>query len=109
MIADAPKWLSQDFYNVMGKAADTASPTGPRTSAAPDIDVDDIKEMLRSLLADRFKLAVHQEDRPFDSYTLLATGPRMKKADTANRPRAESFGETKRIPQSKCSPARTRP
>jgi len=85
MIADAPKWLSQDFYNVMGKAADTASPTGPRTSAAPDIDVDDIKEMLRSLLADRFKLAVHQEDRPFDSYTLLATGPRMKKADTANR------------------------
>jgi uncharacterized protein (TIGR03435 family) len=85
MIADAPKWLSQDFYNVMGKAADTASPTGPPTSAAPDIDVDDIKEMLRSLLADRFELAVHQEDRPFDSYTLLATNPKMKKADPANR------------------------
>ena len=27
MIADAPKWLSTDFYNLMGKAADTASPT----------------------------------------------------------------------------------
>lgn len=85
MIADGPKWLNQDFYNVMGKAADTASPSGPPTSAAPDIDVDDIKEMLRSLLADRFKLAVHQEDRPFDSYTLLAANPKMKKADPANR------------------------
>ena len=86
MIADGPKWLSQDFYDVMGKAADTASPNGPPTSAAPDIDVDDIKEMLRSLLADRFQLAVHQEDRPFDSYTLLATNPKMKKADPTNRP-----------------------
>jgi uncharacterized protein (TIGR03435 family) len=85
MIADGPKWLSQDFYDVMGKAAASASPTGPPTSAAPDIDVDDIKEMLRSLLADRFKLVVHQEDRPFDSYTLLATNPKMKKADPANR------------------------
>jgi uncharacterized protein (TIGR03435 family) len=85
MIADGPKWLSQDFYNVMGKAADTASPTGPPTSAAPDIDIDDIKEMLRSLLADRFRLVVHQEDRPFDSYTLLAPNPKMKKADPANR------------------------
>jgi uncharacterized protein (TIGR03435 family) len=85
MIADGPKWLSTDFYDVMGKAADTASPTGPPTSAALDIDVDDIKEMLRSLLADRFKLVVHREDRPFDSYTLLVTNPKMKKADPANR------------------------
>jgi uncharacterized protein (TIGR03435 family) len=85
MIADGPKWLSQDFYDVMGKAAASASPNGPPTSAAPDIDVDDIKEMLRSLLADRFKLVVHQEDRPFDSYTLIATNPKMKKADPANR------------------------
>jgi uncharacterized protein (TIGR03435 family) len=85
MIADGPKWLSQDFYDVMGKAAAGASPTGPPTSAAPDIDIDDIKEMLRSLLADRFKLVVHQEERPFDSYTLLATNPKLKKADPANR------------------------
>jgi uncharacterized protein (TIGR03435 family) len=85
MIADSPKWLSQDFYDVMGKAAESASPNGPPTSAAPDIDVDDIKEMLQSLLADRFKLVVHQEERPFDSYTLLATSPKMKKADPANR------------------------
>jgi uncharacterized protein (TIGR03435 family) len=85
MIADGPKWLSQDFYDVMGKAADSASPNGPPASAAPNVDVDDIKEMLRSLLADRFKLVVHQEERPFDSYTLLAANPKLKMADPANR------------------------
>ena len=41
--------------------------------------------MLRALLADRFKLAVHFEDRPMTAYTLTAPKPKLKKADAATR------------------------
>jgi uncharacterized protein (TIGR03435 family) len=82
MIADAPKWLDDDHWDILGKASTDAAtaPGGP-----PLLDPDDIKVMLRSLLADRFKLKVHNEDRPTDAYTLMAVNPKMKKADPANR------------------------
>jgi uncharacterized protein (TIGR03435 family) len=83
MIADPPKWLNQDFYDVMGKAAARAEEGVP--GSRPDFDIDDLREMMRSLLADRFKLVTHTEDRPFDSYTLLASNAKLKKADPANR------------------------
>jgi len=41
--------------------------------------------MLKTLLADRFGLKSHMEDRPVDGYTLVAAGPHMKKADPTNR------------------------
>jgi uncharacterized protein (TIGR03435 family) len=41
--------------------------------------------MLRALLADRFKLSVHLEDRPMTAYTLTAPKPKLKKADPASR------------------------
>jgi uncharacterized protein (TIGR03435 family) len=42
--------------------------------------------MLRSLLTERFKLVTHMEDQPADVFALLASGPKMKKADPANHP-----------------------
>jgi uncharacterized protein (TIGR03435 family) len=41
--------------------------------------------MLQSLMAERFGLKVHTEDRPGNAYTLLPGTPKMKKADPANR------------------------
>jgi uncharacterized protein (TIGR03435 family) len=41
--------------------------------------------MLRALLTDRYKMTVHYEDRPMDAYTLVATKPKLTKADPANR------------------------
>jgi uncharacterized protein (TIGR03435 family) len=41
--------------------------------------------MLRALLVDRFKMAVHYEDRPVDVYTLVAAKPKFRKADPSNR------------------------
>lgn len=82
MIADAPKWLNDDHWDILGKAStDAAASPG----APPMIDPDDLKVMLQSLLADRFKLKVHNEDRPTDAYTLVAANPKMKKADPLNR------------------------
>jgi len=41
--------------------------------------------MLQALLADRFNIATHYEDRPVDAYTLVAAKPKLKKADPSNR------------------------
>jgi uncharacterized protein (TIGR03435 family) len=41
--------------------------------------------MLRSLLIDRFKMKVHDEDRPMDTDTLVAVKPKLTKADPATR------------------------
>ena len=45
----------------------------------------DPSAMMRALLAERFKLKWHAEDRPMDAYTLVAVRPKMKKADPASR------------------------
>ena len=73
-----------EFFDIQGKASSDA-PGGP--GSGPGVDIDDLREMMRSLLADRFKLKVHSEVRPFDAYTLFAGNgpPKMKKADPANR------------------------
>jgi len=41
--------------------------------------------MLRTLLIEKFKLAVHYEDRPVTTYALTASKPKLQKADPANR------------------------
>jgi uncharacterized protein (TIGR03435 family) len=41
--------------------------------------------MVKTLLADRFALKSHTEERPADAFTLVADKPHMTKADPANR------------------------
>src|SRR5580692_5174167 len=41
--------------------------------------------MLRMLLADRFRMVTHTEDRPVNAYTLTAANPKLKKADPLSR------------------------
>jgi len=72
-----PKWMESAKFDVVAKA----SAGGP----VPDIDIDVLRLMLRALLVDRFKLATHMEDRPVNSYTLVAAKPKLKTADPANR------------------------
>jgi uncharacterized protein (TIGR03435 family) len=49
------------------------------------MDIDDLWPMLRALLVERFKLAVHTEERPATAYTLTAIKPKIKKADPNSR------------------------
>jgi len=76
-LVGAPKWLDSVYFEVIAKASAIDGP-------AP-LDHDDVRSMLRALLVDRFKLATHYEDRPVDVYTLVATKPKLKKADPSNR------------------------
>lgn len=57
MVQGGPPWLELDRFEVIGLA-------DPKTSK------DDLKLMLRSLLADRFALMLHQGEKPMPAYVL---------------------------------------
>lgn len=83
----APKWLNSDRFDVIAKA-----PAGvaigdltPTSSRSIPVNLEALRPMLRSLLLDRFKLAVHTEDRPMTAYTLVAVKPKLQKADPSAR------------------------
>lgn len=86
MIADPPAWIDKDHWDVLAKASaeppPAESPGGPPETAA-----EDIRAMVRTLLADRFQLKAHMEDRvaQADAYTLYAGKPMLKKADPTTR------------------------
>jgi uncharacterized protein (TIGR03435 family) len=58
-IVGGPKWIDEDRFNVV------ASVTGAWTS-------QQMREMVRTLLADRFRLAAHTETRELPTYALVA-------------------------------------
>ena len=51
-----------------------------------ELDIDDVKEMLRSLLADRFKLATHMGKEPATVFALTADSPKMKLSPDTEHP-----------------------
>ncbi len=83
-IENKPKWLDDQHYDIVGKTA--IGGTWPMPGLGPGLDVDDVWEMTRSLLADRFKLTTHIARQPADVYALVMASPKMKKADPANHP-----------------------
>ena len=70
-----PGWLTSERYDITAKAA----------GAAPE---DQLRLMLRSLLADRFKVAAHTEQKvmPYYLLTVAKGGPKFKESDTEGEP-----------------------
>src|SRR5262249_26485678 len=91
MLVGAPKWINDDRWDVLAKApaaaesSDISPGMGPQAPAGPMVSFDAVLIMLRGLLKERFKLAMHEEERPADAYKLIAVKPKMKKADPAGR------------------------
>ncbi len=77
LLVNAPKFLDTAHYDI------TAAASVPAPGA--EADEDDVRRMLRTLLAERFKLRTHMEDRPVEGYVLAAGKPKMRKADPSNR------------------------
>jgi uncharacterized protein (TIGR03435 family) len=82
MIIGAPKWLGDVKVTITAKAPSTAVVAGQN---APPIDIDTLIEMLKNLIAERFQLKTHMEERPMNAYTLTAAKPKMKPADPNGR------------------------
>jgi uncharacterized protein (TIGR03435 family) len=80
-IVGGPNWLEMDRFEVIAQApAGTGAtvPPGSPQGALPEA----VREMLQSLLADRFKLVLRKETRPLPGYALTAGKKlQMKEAD----------------------------
>ena len=74
----------QNSYDIIAKPPATA--TAPEGAAMISSDEGDAAmQMMRALLADRFKLVTHYEDRPLPAYKLISVKPKMKAADATER------------------------
>jgi uncharacterized protein (TIGR03435 family) len=69
-VFDGPASMDDKVWEITAKlpAPDSTSVSG----AHPAIDFDQVRLMMRSLLAERFGLKVRREERPGSAYTLLA-------------------------------------
>ena len=78
-VLGGPSWLELDRFDVIAK---TPPATPPET----------LKLMLQALLADRFKLVVHKDSKPFDAFVLsVGKGkPKLKEADGSGEPGCQS-------------------
>ena len=75
-IANAPKWLDSAKFDILAKAG--ANVRVDRFASGSLINYEDLRNMLRAMLSERFQMKWHMEDRPITAYTLLALKPRLK-------------------------------
>jgi uncharacterized protein (TIGR03435 family) len=81
LVADAPKWLASDRYDIVGKAPDAFAGLGQT------LDIEDLRPMLRALLTERFAMKVHRETRDAPVYALVRSGkaePKMTKSQSTD-------------------------
>jgi uncharacterized protein (TIGR03435 family) len=72
MIAGGPGWIDSDHFDIVAKAP-------------PDTPRDTLRLMLQPLLAERFKLAIHREDKPMPVYAMVVgkDGPNSRRRRAA--------------------------
>jgi len=80
MIVGLPKSAASTTYSITAKA-----PIPEGAKSEQEVDEDDLRHMLRTLLIERFQMKAHMEDRPVEGYVLTAANPKLPKADPADR------------------------
>ncbi len=78
-------WIESERYDVVAKAS-------------PDTKPDDLRRMVQTLLAERFKLAIHTEQKPTAVYALVVAKPGAKLQASSEAILIVSIGEQR------CSP-----
>jgi uncharacterized protein (TIGR03435 family) len=71
VISGGPAWIDSDHFDILALTPGEARPTQPEQMA-----------MLRTLLAERFKLSFHREEKEFSIYALevAKSGPKLKES-----------------------------
>ena len=83
-IANAPPWLDSRKFDILAKAG--ADVRVDKFSSGNLINYEDLRSMLRTMIAERIQMKWHMEDRPVTAYTLTAVKPRLRPTlDTAER------------------------
>src|SRR5262249_29840318 len=80
-IIGGPDWINSERYDIEGKAAD---PVGWDSG---------LRQMLQTLLAERFHLRVHTESKEMRVYalTIAKSGPKLKKLEEECTPGPKGF------------------
>lgn len=87
-LVGAPKWLASDMIDIDAKVATEDMVEGGSTmQGIPPIPIEDLRELVKQLLIDRFEIKMHTENQPQDAYTLVSINPKMTKANPAERTR----------------------
>jgi bla regulator protein blaR1 len=78
LVSGAPDWIKSEKFDIDAKAPADVIPPGSGDRARNDF----IRRMIQTMLADRFKLAVHQETKEMPIYELVVSknGPKLRKA-----------------------------
>jgi uncharacterized protein (TIGR03435 family) len=76
-LSGGPKWVNSEKYDIDAKWEDSL--VNPLQKLPPDQLADQVRLMVQSLLADRFKLKVSHETRKIPVYVLIVAknGPRL--------------------------------
>jgi uncharacterized protein (TIGR03435 family) len=76
-ISGGPAWIDAELYDILAEAPGGVRPT-----------LDEQMTMLRKLLADRFSLTFHREEKEFSIYalTLAKGGPKLREAQPDTSP-----------------------
>jgi len=82
-LVDAPAWTQNERFDIQAKAEEGTATGVPATPGT----IGPMQRMMQSLLADRFKLAVHWETREMPIYALVVAkpgqlGPQLKASTT---------------------------
>jgi len=75
VISGGPAWVDSDHFDIVALTPGDARPSQPEQMA-----------MLRTLLADRFRLSFHREEKEFSIYALEVAkgGPKLKESTAAS-------------------------
>lgn len=77
-----PEWAQSQNYDVVAKVSAADLPEWQKAASQPAM----LRAMLRTMLADRFKLVVHREMKEVHVYSLVVgkSGPKFKETDPAD-------------------------
>ena len=81
-----PKWLDTDHFDILAKMGDSVATVAGKANGPP-VDPNELYNMFKALVVERFQMKYHMEDRPLPAYTLTAVNPKLKPADPAARTR----------------------
>jgi uncharacterized protein (TIGR03435 family) len=102
-VVGGPKWLDTSRWDIVAKLPVDAQ-TGAPAVTAPEA----VWPMLRALLADRFRMATHFEEREVTAYKLIAVKPKFGPAEPGFRTKcSEGPGSNGKDPR-KTNPALSR-
>jgi uncharacterized protein (TIGR03435 family) len=95
-VVGGPAWITSEKYNIDAKEEDSA--VQKLQDLAADQSTDQIRLMVQSLLADRFKLRIHHETRDLPIYALVVAknGPKLIRSMKESSLRFSHHGRNRR-------------